>query len=110
MDRIYFPARTEARRQQERAAKGIRDQRPVLKRFVYSLFWIIPVVAVLNLIIRFVVDGYSEGPQDRAAFYQQFSMFVYLFDFIAWSVLSISGILPGTAKFRKYVVQQSIDS
>jgi len=28
------------------------DQRSVLKRFWYGLCWIIPVVAILNLIIR----------------------------------------------------------
>ena len=109
MDRIYFPARADVRKQQERIAKGIPDQRPLLKRFWYSLFWIVPVVAILNLIIRLIVDGFSDGPQDRLAFYQQYSMHVYILDFIAWSVLAFTGILPGTAKFRKYVIEQSID-
>jgi hypothetical protein len=105
-DRLYFAAETDVRRQQERLAKGLPDQRPLLKRFWYSLCWIIPVVAILNLIIRLFVDGFTEGPQDRIAFYQHYSMFVYMFDFVGWSVLSLTGILPGTAKVRKYVVEQ----
>ena len=109
-DRLYFPVLAQVRRQQERAAKGIPDQRPLLKRFWYSLFWIIPVVAILNLMIRLIVGEVTEGPQERAAFYQQYSMFVYILDFIVWFTLAFTGILPGTAKIRKYVVGQTVES
>lgn len=109
LDRLYFPVWAQVEKMQEMAEKGIPLQRNLLKRIFYSLLWIVPVVAVLNLAIRLIVGGFTDGPQERAEFYQQYSTFVYIFDFIAWFFLSVAGILPGTAKhWRSFIDHQVI--
>ena len=109
-DRTYFPVWAQVRKQQERVAKGIPDQRPFLKRFIYSLCWFIPVMIVLHVIVLAFVTAISDGDQEIAEFYQRFSIFIYIFDFSVWFILAFAGVLPGSAKIRKHGVGQSVES
>jgi hypothetical protein len=108
LDRLYFPVHAGVQKAREMAAAGIPLQRRSRTRLWYSLLWIVPFVAILNLIIRGVVSGMTDGAQERIAFYDQYSPFVYGFDFIAWLMCCLSGILPGTGKRVTSFVDQTI--
>jgi hypothetical protein len=94
-DRIYFPVAREVAKMQELAARGESLKRGFGKRLVYSLLWIVPVVAVSNLIIRLVIGSILANGA-RVAFYARYGDFVTLASLGLWLVLSIAGILPGT--------------
>ena len=96
-DRIYFPVAKEVAKMQELAARGESLKRGFGKRVVYSLLWIVPVVALSNLTIRVVV-GLIMDDADRVAFYARYSPFVILTSLAIWLVLSITGLLPGTGR------------
>ena len=96
-DRIYFPVAKEVAKMQELAARGESLKRGFGKRVVYSLLWIVPVVALSNLTIRGVV-GLIMDDADRVAFYARYSPFVILASLAIWLVLSITGLLPGTGR------------
>jgi hypothetical protein len=101
LDRLYFPVWAEVEKMAEQQAKGIPFRRNLLKRVIYSLVWIIPVMLVMNLLIRILVDNLMEGPLDVMDFYDQYSIVVYVVDLAVWLLLCIAGILPGTARTRK---------
>jgi hypothetical protein len=96
-DRIYFPVAKEVAKMQELAARGQSLKRGFGKRLVYSLLWIVPVVAASNLTIRLVVGLIMEDA-DRIAFYARYSPFVILASLAIWLVLSVAGVLPGTGR------------
>ena len=96
-DRIYFPVAKEVAKMEELAARGESLKRGFGKRVVYSLLWIVPVVALSNLTIRLVV-GLIMDDADRVAFYARNSPFVILASLAIWLVLSITGLLPGTGR------------
>jgi hypothetical protein len=96
-DRIYFPVAKEVAKMEELAARGESLKRGFGKRVVYSLLWIVPVVALSNLTIRVVV-GLIMDDADRVAFYARYSPFVILTSLAIWLVLSITGLLPGTGR------------
>ena len=96
-DRIYFPVAKEVAKMEELAARGESLKRGFGKRIVYALLWIVPVVALSNLTIRFVV-GLVMGNADRVAFYARYSDVVILASLTIWLLLSLVGILPGTGK------------
>lgn len=96
-DRIFFPVATQVAKLEELATRGESLKRGFAKRVVYSLLWIVPVVAVSNLTIRFVVGLIMEDA-DRVAFYARYSPVVILASLTVWLVLSIAGILPGTGR------------
>jgi hypothetical protein len=94
-DRIYFPVAKEIAKMQELAARGESLKRGVGKRAVYSLLWIIPSIAVCNLIVRVTIGLVMEDAA-RVAFYGRYGDVVSVASFVVWLVLSIAGILPGT--------------
>jgi len=96
-DQIYFPVATQVRKMEELAARGESLKRGFGKRLLYSLLWIVPVVAASNLTIRLVVGSIMDDV-DRVAFYAHYSNFVILASLTIWLVLSVSGILPGTGR------------
>ena len=96
-DRIYFPVAKHVAKMEELAARGESLKRGFGKRVVYSLLWMVPVVAVSNLIVRVVVGSIMEDG-DRVAFYAQYADFVTVASFALWLVLSTIGILPGTGR------------
>jgi hypothetical protein len=108
LDRLYFPAWAEVEKLAEMEAKGISQRRHPLKRVLYSLLWIVPVVAVLNLSIRVVVGGLTEGPLQVAEFYEQYSAIIYGLDFLVWLGLCMTGILPGTGKKVKSFIDHGV--
>jgi hypothetical protein len=110
LDRLYFPVHAEVRKIRDMAAKGIPLQRRSRTRLWYSLLWVVPFVAILNLIIRGFVSGVTDSPQERVAFYQQYSVFVYGIDFLAWFTCCAVGILPGTGKRVKSFVDYTVDT
>lgn len=79
------------------AARGESLQRGFGKRIVYSLLWIVPVVALSNLTIRLVV-GLIMDDANRIAFYASYSTFAILAGLAIWLILSIAGLLPGTGR------------
>jgi recombinational DNA repair ATPase RecF len=54
------------------------------------------------------VSGFTDGSREIAAFYQQYSAGIYVLDAIVWFTLSITGILPGTAKHRRSFIDHSV--
>jgi len=96
-DRLFFPVAKQVAKMEELAARGESLKRGFPKRVVYSLLWIVPVVAGSNLTIRLVVGSIMEDA-DRIAFYARYSSFVVVASLTIWLVLSIAGILPGTGR------------
>jgi len=96
-DRLYFPVAKDVAKMRELAARGESLKRGFGKRIVYSLLWIVPVVAVSNLIIRLVVGSIMEDA-DRVAFYGHYGTYVSVATAAFWLVLCIAGILPGTGR------------
>lgn len=94
-DGIYFPVAKEVAKMRELAARGESLKRGFGKRVVYSLLWIIPCVAVCNLIVRVTIGLIMEDAA-RLAFYGRYGDFVSVASLVAWIALSIAGILPGT--------------
>lgn len=94
-DQIYFPVAKEVERMQELAARGEPLKRGFGKRVIYSVLWIVPAVAICNLIVRIAIGLIMEDAA-RVAFYGRYGDFVTVASFVVWLVLSIAGILPGT--------------
>lgn len=97
-DRMYFPVWAEVEKSEKMQAKGILQQRGMLKRVFYGLLWIFPVMAVSRLTIRLLSEGSSRFPEERMAFYDEYEAVVYLGGLAIWFVLALAGILPGTGK------------
>lgn len=108
LDRLYFPVWKHVEANQAVEASGQRLKRPLAKRVLYTFLWILPGFALLNLIIRFVVDAVTTGPAARIAFYQHYEGFVYLADFVVWLLLAVTGILPGTSRYRRSFIDHEV--
>jgi len=110
-DRLYFPVPAEVRKIEEARQAGLPLGRPLLKRVVYSLLWIIPVVALLNLAIRLIVGAFLDAKRGEiAAFYAQYQPVVYGLDVVVWLALVITGMLPGTSNRRRSLITHSADA
>lgn len=99
MDRIYFPAASEILKAQTLAAAGVKPERNAFKRYVVWFLWLIPVMVVMNTIIRLAVGLFTTGPEATHNFYMHYSLFVYAVDFIVWGLLCFKGKLPGCGKY-----------
>ena len=92
-----FRTSHEVAKMEELAARGESLKRGFGKRVVYGLLWIVPVIAVSNLIIRLVVGSIMEDAL-RVAFYAHYGTYVSVATAVFWLVLCIAGILPGTGR------------
>ena len=77
------------------------------------MLWLIPVVMVINMIVGGIVGGiagYNVVIMEQAAdaardavqqFFANYMGKLFFVDFVVWLGLSIIGVLPGTAKFKR---------
>lgn len=108
IDRLYFPVWKHVEANYAVESAGGRLRRPLAKRILYTILWIIPGFALLNLAIRLVVDFVTDGPAARIAFYHQYESWVYVADFAVWILLAVTGILPGTSRYRRSFVLHEV--
>lgn len=90
-----------------------RVKRNIFARIMFSLLWLIPIVLAVNMIVGGIVGGIAGSGVSsmeeatvagQAAAEQYFANnggILFLIEFFVWLGLSIAGMLPGTAKFKR---------
>lgn len=99
MDLIYFPAKAEIKKMQEKLARGERPTRPLLKRMFFGACWLIPVVMVLNLVVNIGARMAMQDAVRRQDFYDDFNAIIFCGNAVIWYALCFTGKLPGTGKY-----------
>jgi hypothetical protein len=108
LDQLYFPVKSHVLKQREQVAKGIRPTRPLIKRLVYGGLWFIPIFILSNLVIMLGVRMFTSDRDVYEAFRASYSTIVYVVDGVLWYLLCLFGILPGTGKHAKMMVDPNL--
>ena len=90
-----------------------REKRNVFLRIVFSVLWLILIILTINMLLGGIVGGMAgaetanfgagraAGRNASLEFFQNYGRYVFIGELIIWIVLSVSGKLPGTAKYKK---------
>jgi hypothetical protein len=90
-----------------------RIERPVLMRVVFGVLWFIPFYLAINMTVGAIVGatagsgvegfdaGYSAGQAAGQAFFARYGALLLLAEVALTAGLSVSGVLPGTGKWKK---------
>ncbi len=90
-----------------------RDRRNIAVRIVFSLLWLILLIFVIHIVVGVIVgamagsnvttfeEGAVVGEAASVAFFSAYGQFVYVGELVLWLLLSVLGMLPGTAKYKR---------
>jgi len=98
LDLMYFPARAEIKKLQEKIAKGERPQRPKLKRVFFGFCWLLPTIALLLLLEGVVIRLFMNAIEGRELWERLRPVLAWV-NFAVWVLLFLTGKLPGTGKY-----------
>jgi hypothetical protein len=88
-------------------------KRNVFLRVLFGFLWFIPIYFLSNMIIGGIVggfagtsttsfeEGYNAGHTASVDFFQKYGLFIFLAQVILAVVLSVTGFLPGTSRYKK---------
>jgi hypothetical protein len=108
LDRLYFPVKAQVLKEREQLDKGIRPTRPLIKRLVYGALWLIPIFVLSNVVVMIGVRMFTADRAVYDAFYASYSPIIYVVGGVLWCVLCSLGILPGTGKHAKTMVDPNL--
>jgi hypothetical protein len=108
LDQLYFPVKAHVLKQREQLAKGIRPARPLIKRLAFGALWTIPIYILCKVAIMIGVRVLVEDVRSVEAFSASYSTIVYAVSGVVWSLLCLFGILPGTSKRVKKLVDPNL--
>ena len=108
LDQLYFPVKAHVLEQRDQLAKGIRPARPLIKRLACGALWIIPIYILCKVAIMIGVRVVVEDVRSVEAFNASYSAIVYVVSGVVWSLLCLFGILPGTSKHVKKLVDPNL--
>jgi MFS family permease len=107
LDRFYFPVKAHVLKQREQLAKGIQPVRPLTRRLFFGALWLIPIYILCKVI--FMIAARELGDVTSAgAFNASYSTVVYVVSGIVWFLLFLFGVLPGTSKRPKMLVDPNL--
>ena len=87
--------------------------RPLFLRIIFGVLWFIPIYFLVNILVGGVIGamagastteftvGYNSGYSASVAFFQKYGLVILLFDVLLTLVLSATGVLPWTGKYRR---------
>lgn len=108
LDRLYFPVKAEVLRQRAQLAKGEAPTRGLGKRWLYGWLWLIPVMILCKLAIRLAAEAAARDPEAGTSFMVANAPVVYGFGMVAWFLLCLFGILPGTRKRTTMLIDPNL--
>jgi hypothetical protein len=108
LDKLYFPVKAHVLKQREQLAKGIHPTRPLIKRLAFGALWIIPSYILCNVGIMIGVRVLVEDVRSVEAFNASYSTLVYVVSGVLWFLLFLFGVLPGTSKRKKLLVDPNL--
>jgi hypothetical protein len=88
------------------------EKRSTLSRILFALLWLIPFWLLINMIIGAVVGlttvtatadfqtAKEAGARASREFFFTYGGIVYPLELLAWLLLSIFGVLPGTSRLK----------
>ena len=89
------------------------EQRNIFIRFISAFGWLVLVYFSTNIIIGAIVggiagsatntyeEGYIAGENASIEFFQDYGLFVIAGQLVLFLVLAITGMLPGTTKYKR---------
>lgn len=108
LDRLYFPVKAQVLKQREQLAKGIRPTRPLMKRMIYGLLWVIPIVLLINVAVMIGVRSVTGDYSVYEAFRASYATIINAAGAAVWYLLCLLGILPGTGKHPRMLVDPNL--
>jgi hypothetical protein len=108
LDRLYFPVKTHVLKHREQLATGIHPTRPLIKRLVFCALWIIPIYILCAVVFMIGVRVLAEDIRSVEAFNASYSTIVYVVSGVTWFLLCAFGVLPGTSKRVKMLVDPNL--
>ena len=88
-------------------------KRNVFLRVLFGFLWFILIYLLSNMIIGSIVggfagasttsfeEGFNAGRTASVDFFQKYGLFIFLAQVILTVVLSVTGFLPGTSRYKK---------
>ena len=107
-DRLYFPVWAEVRKKAEMAQQGIADKRPAIKRILYAVVWLIPFIAIIQLLVLITASLFGGGRDETLEIVSPLRNYLVPAAMLLWLILSLTGKLPGTARHRKSFVNYGL--
>jgi hypothetical protein len=107
-DRLYFPVWSEVTRKHAMAQQGIPDKRPMSKRVFYALVWLIPFIAIVQLLVLVGASMFAGGRDATLETISPFRNYLGPAAILLWVILSLTGKLPGTGKHRASLVDYEL--
>ena len=108
LDRLYFPVKAHVLKEREQVAKGIQPTRSLIKRLAFSALWIVPIYILCKVAFMIGVRMLVEDVRSVEAFNASYSTIVYAVSGVVWALLCLFGILPGTSKHVKKLVDPNL--
>ena len=107
-DRLYFPVWSEVTRKAAMAEQGIPDKRPMIKRIFYALVWLIPFIAIIQLLVLITASMLGGGRDETLEMISPIRNYIGPSAILLWLILSLVGKLPGTGKHRRNFVNYEL--
>ncbi len=102
LDRLYFPVKSEVLRAREQLAKGQAPTRSLGKRWLYGWLWLLPVLVACSIVGNTAIK--LAAPEQI----ETLRPVVYLAGLTVWFLLCVFGILPGTSKRKKLLIDPDL--
>jgi hypothetical protein len=108
LDRLYFPVKAHVLKQREQLAKGIEPRRSLIKRLFFCALWFIPIFILCNVVFMIGVRLLDEDIRSVEAYKASYSTIAYVAGGVTWFLLCAFGLLPGTSKRVKTLVDPNL--
>ena len=103
-DRLYFPVWSEVKRKSAMAQQAIPDTRPLIKRIFYAVVWMIPFIAIVQLLVLATAGLLGGGRDETLEIISPIRNYLGPAAMLLWLILSLTGKLPGTGRHRRSFV------
>jgi hypothetical protein len=108
LDKLYFPVKAHVLKEREEVARGIQPTRSLVKRLVFCALWIVPIYILCKVAFMIGVRVLVEDVRSVEAFNASYSTIVYAVSGVVWALSCLFGILPGTSKRVKKLVDPNL--
>jgi len=107
-DRLYFPVWSEVTRKSAMAQQGTPDRRPMIKRLFYALVWLIPFIAIIQLLVLVTAGMLGGGRDETLEVISPLRNYLVPAAMLLWLILTLTGKLPGTGRHRRSLVNYEL--